>query len=385
MADILDVAMTAGAWGLSTSFFDEDRQGRKVPSRLADDAELETLLDVVARHGRGLVEFVPDLLGPDPEIGMHRLASRCGERGIPLTWTGFTASNVNGRMERWLDLTRDYRARGVQLWPQLSPRSVDFRINWDSSMMFMRMAEGWHRVIQAGGADAKRALLNDPEWRAVARAEWDTVDKSMFPNTRIERVRIVEASNPDDEKWLGKSLADLVAARGGHPSDVFADFVLANDCEPGIVAVGVANDDTDLVASGLLDEQVLISSSDAGAHVQMLCASGDTTLLLTRHVRDRADLTLEHAVHELTGRQAVAFGFHDRGVLAEGNAADLVVFALDELHWDDDEFVADMPGGAKRFRRPEGGYRATVVDGVPVQQDGALTGALPGRMLDVNA
>ena len=166
---------------------------------------------------------------------------------------------------------------------------------------------------------------------------------------------------------------------------MFADFVLANDCEPGIVAVGVANDDTDLVASGLLDEQVLISSSDAGAHVQMLCASGDTTLLLTRHVRDRGDLTLEHAVHELTGRQAAAFGFHDRGVLAEGNAADLVVFALDELHWDDDEFVADMPGGAKRFRRPEGGYRATVVDGVPVQQDGDLTGALPGRMLDVNA
>ena len=67
----------------------------------------------------------------------------------------------------------------------------------------------------------------------------------------------------------------------------------------------------------------------------MLCASGDTTLLLTRHVRDRGDLTLERAVQELTSRQAEAFGFHDRGVLAEGKAADLVVFALDELHWDD--------------------------------------------------
>ena len=111
----------------------------------------------------------------------------------------------------------------------------------------------------------------------------------------------------------------------------------------------------------------------------MLCASGDTTLLLTRHVRERGDLTLERAVHELTGRQAEAFGFHDRGVLAEGAVADLVVFALDELHWDDDEFVADLPGGAKRFRRPEGGYRATVVDGVAVQEHGELTGALPGR------
>ncbi len=53
--------------------------------------------------------------------------------GIPLTWTGFTTA----RMQDWLDLTRDYRNQGVQLWPQLSPRTVDFRINWDSSMMFM--------------------------------------------------------------------------------------------------------------------------------------------------------------------------------------------------------------------------------------------------------
>ena len=47
----------------------------------------------------------------------------------------------------------------MQVWPQLSPRSVDFRVNWDSSMMFMSMAEGWHRVVQARGAEAKAALL----------------------------------------------------------------------------------------------------------------------------------------------------------------------------------------------------------------------------------
>ncbi len=380
MAAILDAAMAAGAWGLSTSFFDEDRRGRKVPSRHADDTEFDVLLDVLAARRRGFVEFVPDLLSADPEVGMHRLASRCGKRGIPLTWTGFTTA----RMQDWLELTRRYREQGMEVWPQLSPRSVDFRVNWDSSMMFMSMAEGWHQVVQARGVEAKAALLRDPQWRATARAEWDTVDRSMFPNTRIERARIVEVTNPDDEKWIGKSLADLVAARGGHPSDVFADFVLANDCAPGIVAVGVANADEDEVARGLLDDNVLISSSDAGAHVQMLCASGDTTLLLTRHVRDRGDLTLERAIHELTGRQAGVLGFHDRGVLTEGTAADLVVFALDELHWDDDVFVADLPDGSRRFRRPEGGYRATVVGGVPVQEHGELTGALPGRVLDVN-
>lgn len=385
MVAILRGAMQAGAWGLSTSFFDEDLQGRPVPSRQADGAEFDALLDVIAQHGRGFVEFVPNLTGTTAADEMETLGRRCGARGIPLTWTGFTYTDSNpSRTEFWLDLTRRLRADGVQIWPQLSPRSVDFRINWDSSMMFMSMPKGWHQVIQARG-EAKAALLRDPEWRRVARNEWDAVERSMFPNTRIDRVRVVEVANDADERWLGRSLADLVAERGGHPSDVFADLVLANDCRPGIVATGISNTDVDGLARTFADPNVLVSSSDAGAHVQMLCASGDTTLLLTRHVRDRGDLTLEAAVQALTGKQAAAFGFRGRGVVAEGNAADLVVFALDELHWDADEFVADLPNGAPRLRRPEGGYRATVVGGVPVQVHGTLTGALTGRVLDSNA
>jgi N-acyl-D-aspartate/D-glutamate deacylase len=78
------------------------------------------------------------------------------------------------------------------------------------------------------------------------------------------------------------------------------------------------------------------------------------------------------------------FGFDGRGVVAPGNVADLTVFALDELHYDADRFVDDLPGGGSRLRRPEGGYRATIVAGVPVQIGGEITGALPGRVLGAN-
>jgi N-acyl-D-aspartate/D-glutamate deacylase len=203
----------------------------------------------------------------------------------------------------------------------------------------------------------------------------------MFPHRRIHKARFVEVFGDENQPWLGRTLADLVAERGGHPSDVFADFVLANDCHPGVVAVGVANDDVEGVAQTLVDPAVLVSSSDAGAHAQMLCASGDTTLLLTRHVRERGDFTLEGAIHQLTGRQATEFGFRDRGSVAPGAIADVAVFSLDELHYDQDEFVFDLPSGGARLRRPEGGYRATVIDGIPVQVDGKATGALPGRVL----
>lgn len=383
MAAILDDAMRAGAWGLSTSLLDVDKNGRPVPSRAADGAELDALLDVIQKHGRGFVEFVPGLLGPDPEIAVEDLARRCGKRGIVLTWTGFTHSDSNPAFtQRWLDMADRLHAEGILFYPQLSPRTVDFRLNWESSMMFMSMPDGWHRIVAAKGAEAKAALLRDPDWRAAAREEWDRVDKAMFPHRRPEYVRFVEVYGADNEPWRGRTLAELFAAHPEqHPSDVFADFVLANECRPGVVAVGISNADVDGVARTFKHPYVLMSSSDAGAHMQMLCASGDTTLILTRHVRERRDFTLEEAVYQLTGRQSEVFGFAGRGTIAPGNVADLVVFNLDELHYDDDEFVFDLPRGGSRLRRGEGGYRATFVSGVAVQLDGKMTGNLPGRAI----
>jgi N-acyl-D-aspartate/D-glutamate deacylase len=113
----------------------------------------------------------------------------------------------------------------------------------------------------------------------------------------------------------------------------------------------------------------------------MMCAIGDTTLMLTRHVRERGDLSVEQAVHRMTGQLADRFGFAGRGRLTEGAAGDLAVFGLDELDWAADVFVADLPEGARRLRRPAGGYRYTVVAGTVVQQDGRLTGARPGAVL----
>ena len=234
-------------------------------------------------------------------------------------------------------------------------------------MMFMSMPEGWHKVVAARGAD-KQALLERPRVaRRRARRVGPHREGHVPHRPHSTSCASSRSSAPRTSAGSGAPSPIVVEERGGHPSDVFADFVLANDCRPGVVAVGMANADIDGVARTLQDPTVLISSSDAGAHMQMMCASGDTTLLLTRHVRERGDFTLEDAVYQLTGRQADVFGFHRRGVIAPGNVADLTVFALDELHYDGDEFVHDLPQGGVRLRRPEGGYRATLVGGTAVQ------------------
>ncbi len=188
-------------------------------------------------------------------------------------------------------------------------------------------------------------------------------------------------TEPALSRWVGATLADLVAENRGHPADTLADWLLANDLQPGVVGIGVANSDADGVAATPTHRAGIIANRDAGAHLQMICAAGDTTLLLTRQVRDRGDPSLAPAIHAVTGRQAERFGFRDRGVVAPGAHADLVAFDLDELSWGADVMVDDLPAGASRLRRPPGGYRWTIVGGVVTQEGGMATAARPGIVL----
>jgi N-acyl-D-amino-acid deacylase len=381
IARLLGESLAGGAIGMSSSLgFDEDRAKRPVPSRLADDAELQALVDVLADHDK-ILQFIPT---PGPTImdDVQRIVDLTRARGVLSTWINIAClPDRPGLAEQLLDQVAVLQANGARTYPQLSPRTMDIRVNWAGGGSFVKMPEAWHPVVQAN-ADDKRRMLQDPAWRDRARQEWDDVQWTILPHKHIDRVRLIEVSRPENERWLGLTLADLVAERGGHPSDVLADWVLENDLRPGVVGVGVANADIDEVARTLQHPAGIVSNSDAGAHLLMFCAAGDSTLLLTRHVRDRADLTLEHAVWQLSGRQAEIFGFRDRGVLRTGAHADINVFALDELTWEADKFVADLPRGAQRLYRPGGGYRHTIVSGVVTAENGRLTGARPGRFLD---
>jgi N-acyl-D-aspartate/D-glutamate deacylase len=96
-------------------------------------------------------------------------------------------------------------------------------------------------------------------------------------------------------------------------------------------------------------------------------------------------MSVETAVKLLTSDVAKLFGIRDRGRLAVGYAGDLNIFALDELRYGKDILVEDLPDGSARLSRPPGGFRATVVAGVPTQLGDVPTGAHPGRMLDPTA
>ena len=92
--------------------------------------------------------------------------------------------------------------------------------------------------------------------------------------------------------------------------------------------------------------------------------------------REEQLLELPQALRKMTALPAERFGLADRGVLAVGKAADLVVFSA--------ETVADRASFSEPLLPPEG-VRHVLVGGRPVVADGELTGLRPGRVLAVGA
>ena len=365
MCLVLADALAAGALGLSTSFLDTDRHGRPVPSRAADDAELAALVEVLgaAPGTPGVLEFLPYLKELDRQLAdIDRVARVCRPHGVPCTWNQLAREQPRSRARR------AHRRAGPRPPRRGVPR---LRAGVPAPVRPQRQLRRHPCVRGAGGVEpadpgAGGGQAPPPGRRRLARRGACRLGRGRrrvhhLPGEPPRAVRLGNAP-AGDEHLAGRTFADLVAARGGHPSDVLADWALALDLAPALKVEAISNNDAGGVAALMADATTVVGASDAGAHLQMMCGAGDATLLLTKHVRDRGDFTVEQGVHELTGRLADAFGLRERGVVAEGNVGDLVVFALDELTYEPEAFVHDVPGGAPRLhaarrRLPRDGRR----------------------------
>ncbi len=125
----------------------------------------------------------------------------------------------------------------------------------------------------------------------------------------------------------------------------------------------------------------MVTFSDSGAHVSQLMDSSIQTHLLGHWTRERQAFTLEEAVRMLTLEPSTAWGFHDRGLVREGMAADLVVFDPDTVGPGMPEVAWDLPGGATRLVQKANGIAATVVNGQVLIANGEHTGAYPGQLI----
>jgi N-acyl-D-amino-acid deacylase len=371
MQAVLADGLDAGAMGFATSFAPTHRgaDGKPVPSRLAERKEVDALLATLGASRRGLAEFtVGDLLRPDDLYDLQL------DVGVPFTYTALLTT-PSGNHRRLAELNEQGWARGAEVWPQVSPRPLRFAMTMTEP--FTLNPNPQFAELMSASVEQRVAAYADPAWRQRAEEAWSGTSRGMVP--RWDTYLIAESDTHPE--LVDRRLTDIAAERGRPPFDTLLDLAAA---EPTMrVACFLANDDPDEVAHLLAQEHVAYGLSDAGAHVGQLCDAPQATDLLGNWVRDRGVVPLEQAVHRLTGRQADILGLADRGRLAPGNWADVVVFDPDTVAPGPTRRVADFPAGSSRLTadQPEG-IRHVLVNGTPIHTDGThLADARPGRLV----
>ena len=176
------------------------------------------------------------------------------------------------------------------------------------------------------------------------------------------------------------SMAALARERGVHPVELMIDLSLEHDFDI-FFRQPIANENQDHVLEMMKHPRSVVTFSDSGAHVAQIMDSSLQTHLLSYWVREKQAFTLEEAVRQITYNTATLWGFHDRGLIREGMAADLVVFDPDTVGARMPEVVHDLPAGAKRLKQTAQGIKHTIVNGEILLTDNEPSGAAPGRLL----
>jgi N-acyl-D-aspartate/D-glutamate deacylase len=196
-------------------------------------------------------------------------------------------------------------------------------------------------------------------------------------------LHVNKVATPENEKLLGRSLVDIAAERGVHPTDAFLDIAASEDLgveflwktetPEWIEGTKVAQD----------DPHMIVGTSDGGAHLDRDDGAEAHTWFLQHWVREWGGFTLEEGVRQITAIPAALCGFTDRGLLLVGNAADIMIFDPDTVGPDEKQLAHDFPNGAARWTSKPKGVHATIVNGVPIVVDGELQAdaGLPGQVL----
>ncbi|HUJ87178.1 MAG TPA: amidohydrolase family protein [Burkholderiales bacterium] len=378
IAGLLGEALDAGAFGFSSTLLNQHMGygGRPLACRNASRAELKACCNALRSRGKGAIEIaMTRQIGvlEDPELEL--LEFMLAESGRPVTFIAlFDRDDLPEAVRETLRKARPMIARGAR--PQTSPLPLTREFSMRSPFSFGAFPS-FKRVFEDKSKAAQAAVYRDPAFRAQFRRD---LERPMT-SSNWARITVHEVKNPALKGLEGRTVAEIAAERGEDCVDAFLDISLEDDLENEFTMQSF-NTRVDRMAELLNDRSILIGLGDGGAHLDMLCDAGYPTYVLGTWVRERKVLSLEEAVRRMTSDPADLFGIRDRGRIAPGLAADLVLFDPRTVgSAGRPERRYDLPGGAKRMVMRSAGVALTLVNGVPTWEAGALTGAAAGRVL----
>ena len=377
MEGIVSEALDAGAIGFATSKtgMHVGFQGRPVPSRLAELDEIRALAGVLGRAGRGIM-----MAAIGRGLFFKEFAIIAEETGRPICWAALLAGMKGpGSHRSLLDRVNAQQAAGLEIYPQVMGRPIKFDMNMAEPFL-MDSLESF-KAVAAADREGKKRFYADPAFRAELNAE---IGPHGMPPYGTPWQDSAISYCPSAAALEGRTLRDVAREQSRDPLDVMLDLSLESDLKARF-RLPVVNTDENEVRELITDPATVLGLSDAGAHASQLCDACFATDMLGRWVREKRALALEDAVRIMTSRPADLYGLVDRGRLAEGACADVVVFDPATVACGEPRRVTDFPAGAERLVVDAYGIDTVICNGAIIRRDGedALGNgdARPGQVL----
>ncbi len=353
MQEIVREAMREGAFGISSGM-------SYVPNIYMKTDELVALVKASAEMGGLYANHARTMNGTDPEA-ITEAVEVAEQAGSPLHFFHLNSTSST-RADEFLAIIDEARARGMKV------SGDSYTYTWGITGLASYIP-AW---AQEGGREAMLERLRDPEERK--RIAGDFVDEPPYlANIGWHRVRL----GVDDPEVNGKLVEEVSEIRQQPPEEVFMDVVLDQGGR-GIVIDW--NNEEDTLRQVMSQEYVAVGTDGRAldldwenlpplVHPRHL---GTAPRWLGTYVRDEKLMSWEEAIRKLAGLPASILSLEDRGTLAEGNFADVVVFDPETIN------------GRATFEDPfhySVGMEYVFVNGVAVVSEGEYTGELPGRGL----
>jgi N-acyl-D-aspartate/D-glutamate deacylase len=358
MLALIDEAIDQGARGFTTGL-------SYAPGLFATTDELVILAGAAAARGRPYHTHMR--YGPEGVVASVREALDTAARsgvGLNISHMYPHADLPPDAADELLEMLEDARGRGIDVTFDLT--------------VFQRGGGAWVQSLPAwardGGQAGTAAVIRDPASRARLIEYLQGPDVDWWMADWDDQL-ICKVNRPEHADLAGRSIGEIARERGQAPIDTALDLVL-EDGQFWIAPTIKSQAHLDR----LIVSPLCVPIGDGFAHDPerhraygiMPKSFGTFPLVLGSYVRDRGVLSLTEAIAKITAEPARRLGLTDRGRLAAGSAADLVVF--------DPATVANRADGRDPAARPAGIQRV-MINGAWAVIEGAATGKRTGVML----
>jgi dihydroorotase/N-acyl-D-amino-acid deacylase len=365
MEALVEQGMRDGALGLSTAL-------QYPPAPYASTEELIALAKVASRHG-GIYATHMRSEGNAEDAALDETFRIGREAGIAVEIFHLKASGQEnwGKMPHVIERIEKARAEGIDVTADTYAYTA-----WNNDMA--AFTPPW---ANDGGSEKLVERLKNPAMRARMRKDMTTPtgdwDNEWLAIKGPQDILICSVNNPELVKYQGKRISEIAAEWKKDAIDTIFDFLIKDKAGTYVTVFGMDEPD---VALALQQPWMSVDNDASGTSPDGILgkdhphprAYGTFPRILAKYVRDEHKLSLPDAIRKFTSLPAQREHLTDRGVIKQGMWADLVVFDPATVH--DVATYADP----NKFSV---GMQYVVVNGVPVIEDGKMTGKLPGKVL----